>query len=154
MWIFLPFGFFSVVSHRQRPKNVLIRARSYQDAEALRKYFDDVRETLGCGLGREFKRLVIETTPRADYRFRIEMVKEEFSTILDMFVNEELNYDNFKNAVSKQDPARARLYNEVWRLLREELQPDPEYGEGIEYELSVSSSELPSMTDLPQSDSD
>lgn len=104
MWVFTPFGFFSVVRHRQRPDNVLVRARVRADLVALGKRL----------LGRVPP---IRRTPNADYPYRLEVSKArlgEFmrSTVLD------LDYPNFKSEVARrQGLARAHAYHEVWSSL-------------------------------------
>ena len=38
MWLYTTIGFFSVVAHRDDPRTILIRARSREDLDALRRH--------------------------------------------------------------------------------------------------------------------
>lgn len=104
MWVFTTFGFFSIVAHRTRPMDVLIRARDRSDLRALVKRLPKPHPR-------------IHDTPGADYAFRAIVPRDAIGTRLNETAAD-LNYDNFKNAVSKeQGPRRAHLYHDVWEAL-------------------------------------
>ena len=106
MWIFCKLGFFSAVEHRERPDNLLIRARFKGDLERLYKAMDQISRS-ECG--------PIQETPDADYRYRMECPKIWFSEVLREQA-EEIDYDNFKNAVH-EGTVRDGAYMDVWRAL-------------------------------------
>ena len=106
MWIFTPFGFLSVVSDRNDPKKLLIRARARVDLENFK--------TLYC------KRLgPIENSPRADYPFRARVGRVAFTYAMGRVI-EDLLYPNFKSAVTaKQGDVRHNVYMQVWTVMRD-----------------------------------
>lgn len=106
MWIMTPRGFFSVVQHRDDPLDVRVRARSRDDLERL------------CDLPTmERFRATIEEDQRADYRWRIpRMSKANWRTALDQ-LGDEIDYENFKDAVKAVNPERAHTYLGVWTKL-------------------------------------
>lgn len=107
IWLFTTQGFFSVVTDRDYPTGVLVRARVRADADGL-----------AAAVGGE----VIET-PGADYRFRLRMAKTTWAE----YVAEQavgIDYNNFKNAVAaRQGYDRARACAEVWTVMRALQQP-------------------------------
>lgn len=113
MWIFCEQGFFSAVEHRERPENVLIRARFKGDLERLIK-------TSFCTQQEKNELLKkIQTTPYADYAFRVEMPKCVFAEMTKQ-IADNINYDNFKNHVheggnSKRDAAYMGCWSCLWR---------------------------------------
>ena len=111
MWLFCKQGFFSVVRHSYRPGHLLVRARLAQDA-------DNLARLLAEQTGRPFAPLV---TPDADYRYRLEVPREDFARALVRLV-EDLDYPNFKLAVHG-DAGRDRAYGRVWSVMAE-LQED------------------------------
>jgi hypothetical protein len=111
MWLFCKQGFFSVVRHSHRPGHLLVRARLRQD-------IDNLARLLAQETGQPCAPLV---TPEADYRYRLEVPREDFARALVKLV-EDLDYPNFKLAVHG-DPARDRAYGRVWSIMGE-LQED------------------------------
>lgn len=107
MWLFTEYGFFSVVAHRELPDQVMVRARTAQDIQAL-----------VMRLPRPKPKVV--RTPDADYAFRVTVKRTALSEVLiDLMVGarDSIEYDNFKGAVEKRDPGRAALYHGVWAQL-------------------------------------
>lgn len=98
MWLFTTRGFFSVVAHRDRTDMLLIRARSRDELEQLIQ---------GYGIAAR-----VQSTPRADYPFRIEIPREIFATQVLPLLSMDINYDNFKDACAQRHP-------------------DPEYSHGL-----------------------
>lgn len=103
MWLITTRGFYSVVADRHHDGRLLVRARVREDLEAL---------------GDLIPRLRVEETPERDYRFRIS-VRRDVWTSAAAALAEEIDYPNFKNAVAeRQGPGRAHVYSDVWlRLL-------------------------------------
>jgi len=114
MWIFTPFGFFSCVAHREKKGVVIVRARNLVDLRHFAMFIVDASEG-------EIPNPAVVRTPRADYSCRFEVSSVALGRALDVFVREDLEYDNFKDEVAKTDLTRARLYHEVWHVLREGL---------------------------------
>jgi hypothetical protein len=117
MWLITPIGFFSIVRKPddQRTGTLTVRARVRGDLEALRKlYLPD----LGS----------IEESHETDYRFRAKAPRREVSAAMSRLIDD-LDYSNFKSAVSKQQgAARAKVYGSVWSTLYK-LQTDPAFTE-------------------------
>ncbi len=100
MWVFTPFGFFSIVAHRDRPGHLLVRSRDQRDLEALA---DRLRP-----------RPQVEHTPDADYAWRLVATRSAIGKLL-AATAETLDYWNFKAEVERQQGyARAELYHQVW----------------------------------------
>jgi hypothetical protein len=103
MWIFLPFGFFSIASHRERPHNVLVRARVRADLE---RFVERLYTT---------SKPAIVHTPNADYPYRAEVSKLELASLLEYFVEDELTYDKVKPAIaSGSGPERSDTMLGIW----------------------------------------
>jgi len=101
MWVASSSGFISVVQHLEKPDFLLVRARARKDLQSL---FDDNR---------------IFEIKEADYRYRIEVNKQEFAEIM---VNQikNINYPNFKSHISTLDDQRDKLahYHDIWYVMR------------------------------------
>jgi hypothetical protein len=85
MWVFTPHGFISIVEY-QSPKaqpgeELLVRSR---DAETLPKLFGPD--------------LVVKLTPKADYRYRIIVSRQEAQRVL-LGLLGDINYPNFKRSL-------------------------------------------------------
>lgn len=103
MWLFTPFGFFSIV---QKPgdTHLTIRARAAADLDNLRTRVPDLSETVH--------------TPKADYPYRATVSAVSLAIGLGDFITA-IDYDNFKAEVaSRQGHSRANLYGTVWATLR------------------------------------
>ena len=98
MWIVLNKSFLSIVKNRNDKNTLLVRARVNGD---INKVFQDAD--------------VFEDA-NADYKYRSyidrKIVANEISKEL---MN--INYDNFKNSVSKDDYTRSNAYMNVWSAL-------------------------------------
>lgn len=90
MWIFAKNSFISCVEHRDRPNDVLVRARRRQD--------------LICMFPQEEEQIAV--TPEADYKYRLTVSKKELAKVLTDYVMNQITYDNFKSA---QEPG-----NQPW----------------------------------------
>lgn len=118
MWIFTKYGFFSSVcakmgdgepGMRLDPDRIMIRARVLAHLEALVSRFPELR-----GYAQ------INTSPNADYAFRIIIPKLVWTQILANLA-EETDYGNFKSHVAQyqRDDGDAYLdsLNEVWSVM-------------------------------------
>jgi hypothetical protein len=105
MWLLTSIGFFSVVADASNPDTLKVRARVRADLEALRdQHLPDIE---------------ILETDHTDYRFRAFVQRDEW-THAAYALAAEIDYPNFKNAVAERHGyARARVYSNVWSLLRE-----------------------------------
>jgi hypothetical protein len=103
MWVILNNAFFSIVAHRAEPDKLLVRARSEGDIE---KYFP---------------RHEVTTNPTADYRYRAVVSRELVGKVLSEIAMD-IDYDNFKNSIPKEEARRKGPYLEVWGSLHR-LQP-------------------------------
>src|SRR5262249_21809608 len=103
MWLFTPFGFFSIV---QKPGTTFltIRARVAKDLDKWReRYLPDVSDaTAGGG---------------TDYPSRAAVDQQAFAQAL-ASIARDIDYDNFKSEVARrQGHRRAAAYSEVWGAL-------------------------------------
>lgn len=100
MWIASKSGFISVVQHFAKQDMLLVRARVRKDLQSL---FDNKR---------------IFELEDADYRFRVEVSKQEFAEIM---VNQikDIDYPNFKNRIAAQSGQADKLdaYHDIWRTM-------------------------------------
>jgi hypothetical protein len=103
MWIFTTTGFFSIV--KVDVGRVQIRGRSLPDIRRLCRRF-----------GLKFDRII--RTPHADYPFRVLVTRKAWVNIATALAADVEGYDNFKRAVAVTDPDRAKVYEEVWWILK------------------------------------
>lgn len=96
MWIFLKDSFLSIVAHRDRPDDLLVRARKQGDIE------------------RVFPEAVAQETRNADYRFRAAIPRARVAEMLAAQAHA-IDYGNFKNQV--RDSARHDAYFECWAAM-------------------------------------
>lgn len=123
MWIMTTLGFFSVVAHRNEPLCLLVRARSQDHLEALRR-------EMCARLKMRAILMPIVATPMADYPFRMTVTRATFTDWLSVHADG-IEYDNFKNAVAKQPTPKAAgratnakylaALHEVWAIMRKGL---------------------------------
>ena len=100
MWIVLNKSFLSIVKNRNNENQLLVRARVNGDIE---KIFSDAN---------------VFEDETADYRYRSYIDRE----IVANAIGKELmniNYDNFKSSVSKDDDIRSNAYMKVWMALNQ-----------------------------------
>ena len=101
MWIFTVHGYVSVVAHRDHPDRLLVRARR---AEHLQALFPDAK---------------VHCTPKADYRYRADVAREQFlGRMLGHLAT--IDYDNFKAAIPDAEYHDAAA--EVWQVMHR-IQP-------------------------------
>ena len=98
MWLFTKNSFISVVQHRERPGDVLVRAR-VKDHLAL--LFPE-------------KSGEIQENDEADYRWRLIIAKQELANRISAYILQSLDYDNFKAAQGADDSAWRRFLHAVW----------------------------------------
>mgnify|MGYP000856178856 CR=1 FL=1 len=109
MWLYLKTGFYSVV-HKEpcKKEELLIRARAWEDIDALRQVLKDRYS---------FEGVVIDT-PEADYAYRMVVPRQTFALfILNAAVA--VRYDNFKNTISINDHPRHNAYMRCWKAMYE-----------------------------------
>jgi hypothetical protein len=96
MWIFLSNAFLSIVSDKDNPGNLVVRARHHDD---IRKVFPGVKVVI---------------TPEADYRYRARVPR---TLVADKIATEiaGIDYANFKDSVT--DESRNFVYLQVWRQM-------------------------------------
>lgn len=94
MWIFLPFGFFSVVGHRDIDGALMVRARVRDHLVRLSAFAR--RHGVEIALSQ-----VIET-PNADYRWRVILTGEDFERVMVAALHATAGVDNFKRAASRE----------------------------------------------------
>ena len=105
MWLFLPFGFFSVVFKDCAPASVLVRTRAREDLDRL-------IERLDVG------GIQIKHTPDADYPYRAEIPRRSLTLLFECFLEDDLTYDNFKDEVARVGgPMRAMPLHDVWETM-------------------------------------
>lgn len=118
MWLFTKYGFFSVVCARQgdgrngRPVDrdrLMVRARLRSHLEALKERFGgllgqcDIREFVGT-----------------DYAYRLFVDKANWAEVL-VGLSDEIDYDNFKSKVARQQGREGEAYEEalhsIWSVM-------------------------------------
>lgn len=104
MWLVSTQGFYSAVAHRNHPDFVIVRARTREDLEALRRQIPEIEPFEDAS---------------ADYRHRALVSRAEWVAAVAQLASA-IDYDNFKSAVAKrQAPERSALYGRIWaELLR------------------------------------
>jgi len=108
MWLFTPFGYFSIVQKPGDAKDgmLTVRARFAGDLDALRTRH---LATLG----------VVHYDPtHNDYAYRARAPKADVAQAIAATVNA-IDYDNFKHEVSQvQGHGRSDIYMRVWSVLK------------------------------------
>ena len=98
MWVVLNKSFLSIVKNRNNEKQLLVRARVNGDIKKVFETADVFQDA------------------NADYKYRAYIEKEIVaSAISEEIIN--IDYDNFKNSVSKNDNERKNSYMNVWSAL-------------------------------------
>lgn len=92
-------AFFSVVKNREDKNGVVVRARVRGDLENVFGVNHDVIET-----------------DESDYRFRMFLNQEYVADVMKERVSN-IEYDNFKNSINKNDIERKRYYTKVWSVM-------------------------------------
>lgn len=95
MWVYLTDALLSIVAHRDRPADLLVRARFDGDIEAV------------------FPDAVVSETPAADYRFRATLPREVVARAIAERAAA-IDYPNFKATLphrTRADLARADAYH-------------------------------------------
>jgi len=98
MWLFTKNSFISVVQHRERPDDVLVRARVRKHLERL--FSNEAKE--------------IYTDEGADYKYRLLISKKELAEVVSAYIMQRLDYDNFKAAQEADDPTWKRFLSAAW----------------------------------------
>lgn len=117
MWLFLPFGFFSIVAHVHDRDHLIVRARARRDLEEFTRRALALHHKL---IGHVDDRIMtISVTADHDYPFRLLITRGELSDFMADYVERELQQTNFKASVYKHAGVqREALYTRVWHLLR------------------------------------
>lgn len=104
MWTITTQGAYSTVAHRSKPGTLLVRCRVQEDLRNLEAQVPGVKDRM-------------YEDRSADYPWRAEVSIEEWAMALARLACA-IDYDNFKNAVSKrQGAARSSIYHGVWNVL-------------------------------------
>lgn len=96
MWVCLPDSFLSIVAHRERPGQLLVRARVAGHIEA------------------SFPEAHVEHTPHADYAFRASVPRELVAEVIGRRARD-IAYPNFKASV--RDHALHEAYLAFWTVM-------------------------------------
>ena len=98
MWVVLNKSFLSIVKNRNNEKQLLVRARVNGDIEKVFETADVFQDA------------------NADYKYRAYIEKEIVASAISKEIIA-IDYDNFKNSVSKNDNERKSSYMNVWSAL-------------------------------------
>jgi len=98
MWIFMTGAAVSLMAHRDRPDDLLVRSRCLGDMQRLLPDAEIIED---------------ET---ADYRYRAIVSRHVFSAIVARQV-EAISYPNFKNSLEPNDDVRRHAYYGVYGSL-------------------------------------
>lgn len=101
MWLFIPEGFFSIVTADEFGHELQVRARSRDDLERLRQaYLPSLGELISL--------------PGRDYPWRAFTTRQALTECLAKVVDA-LDYGNFKDTVARRlSPTRTHTYHRVW----------------------------------------
>lgn len=113
MWLFTPFGFFSVVAHRDDDDALLVRSRARKDLEFLA-----ARLVNPASPARGERVTSIEHTPDRDYPYRMVVTRAELDVLMTAFIRDELIYYNFKSECGEVDRLKWRELHAVWETMR------------------------------------
>jgi hypothetical protein len=103
MWLFTPFGFFSVVRKRG-DAHLTVRARVAADLDALRRTHAPTLSATVTGAG-------------TDYPYRATVALEDWARAM-ASIGGAIDYANFKDEVhARQGETRARAYAKVWDVM-------------------------------------
>lgn len=116
MWLQTKYGFYSVIEHRDDPDTLMVRARSRKDLVALCQVAAELRDDYTSAEAEGFDVECIVDTPNADYAHRLIVSRKGWMDV-SLRLMRDIDYPNFKDAVSKRDPVRAHLYHDVWQTL-------------------------------------
>ena len=99
MWVFLNNSFLSIVENRNNKEELLVRSRVRGDLDKI------------------FPNSNIFEMENSDYKYRSYIKKIEVSEkIREIVIN--INYDNFKNSISKSEDQRHSSYLNGWNEMR------------------------------------
>ena len=105
MWLITTDGFVSVVKKgKNAEKPFCVRSRD-------RKSINNVIDALAI------KRKIWENAA-TDYEYRIFISEDELKSYM-IYIAENIDYDNFKDAVHEVSPLHAKVYHSVWFTLLE-----------------------------------
>jgi hypothetical protein len=123
MWVFLPFGFFSIVAYRDldHPSgtypNLLVRSRVKKDLESFIEHLPSTareRRTWDAEIPEILEGI------GTDYPFRIVVQRKDVAEMFVRFLERDLKYFNFKQeAYRVMGVAREHIYMRVWTTMRE-----------------------------------
>lgn len=99
MWVFLNNSFLSIVENRNNKEELLVRSRVRGDID---KIFPDSN---------------IFEMENSDYKYRSYIKKIEVSEKIREIVTN-INYDNFKDSITKSEDQRHSSYLNVWNEMR------------------------------------
>ena len=117
MWLQTTYGFYSVIEHRDDIDTLMVRARSRDDLVALcDEVAAGIRRDYNKGDAEGFDTESIVYTPDADYAYRLVVPRKAWMEV-SLRLMADIDYPNFKNAVSERDPERANLYHDLWLSL-------------------------------------
>ncbi len=117
MWLYTPFGFISVVQHREHEDMLLVRARTEAHLTAVLAAYLPTNP------------YEIEHTPKADYAWRTTLHRKEFAELLANAVAD-IVYDNFKHAAAAKKPydePYMECLHDTWMHARD-MQHDEPFG--------------------------
>jgi len=98
MWIVLNNSFLSIVKNRNNENELLVRARVKGDIEKVFSNVDTFEDI------------------NADYKYRSYITREDVASAISReLIN--IDYDNFKSSISKDDDIRKHAYMNVWSIL-------------------------------------
>ncbi len=96
MWIGHSNGWLSIVAHRERPDDLLVRARREKH---ISTFWPDVE---------------VVYNPEADYPYRSVIPRTDVAVVVMQYI-EGIDYDNFKNSVDETNLNRA--FTMMWEVM-------------------------------------
>jgi hypothetical protein len=110
MWLFTPFGFFSIVDKNdpKHPGCLCVRTRTTEDIVNLRlRYFE----------GEDRPMSPVESFVGTDYAYRVYVPRAVMAQVM-WEITDDVDYTNFKSEVGKvQGHDRAHDYMGIWQIM-------------------------------------
>jgi hypothetical protein len=112
MWVFSKTGFVSI-TNEPGTSSYLVRGRTREDLEDFIRTGSHGRWDSWCD---ELVATITDTADTRDYRWRVVLPRNEVKRIVSDQLDD-IDYDNVKDAIDKDDPKRHNALLDVWSAM-------------------------------------